>query len=67
MWRKGNTPPLLVGLQASATTLKINLEVTHKIGQALPEDPGIPLLDIYSKDAPTHKKGVSLCSLRPNL
>jgi hypothetical protein len=27
MWRKRNTPPLLVGLETCATTLKINLEV----------------------------------------
>jgi hypothetical protein len=32
MWRKRNTPPLLVGLQTGTTTLEINLEVTHKIG-----------------------------------
>jgi hypothetical protein len=27
MWRKRNTPPLLVGLQAGTTTLEINLGV----------------------------------------
>jgi hypothetical protein len=31
-WRKKNTPPLLVGLQSSTTTLEINLEVPQKIG-----------------------------------
>jgi hypothetical protein len=30
--RKKSTPPLLVGLQAGATTLEINLEVPQKIG-----------------------------------
>jgi hypothetical protein len=34
MWRKRNTPPLLVGLQAGTTTLKINLEVLQKIGNS---------------------------------
>jgi len=27
MWRKRNTPPLLVGLEADTTTLEISLEV----------------------------------------
>ena len=47
MWRKRNTPPLLVGLQNCTTTLEINLEVPQKI--VLPEDPAIPLLGIYLK------------------
>jgi hypothetical protein len=29
---KNNTPPMLVGLQTGTTTLEINLEVPHKIG-----------------------------------
>jgi hypothetical protein len=33
------------------TTLEINLEVPQKIGN-IPEDPAIPLLEIYPKDAP---------------
>jgi hypothetical protein len=32
MWRKRNTPPVLVGLQAGTNTLEINLEVPQKIG-----------------------------------
>ena len=31
LWRKRNTPPLLVGLQACTTTLEVNLEVSQKI------------------------------------
>jgi hypothetical protein len=31
MWRKKNTPPLLVGLQTGTTTLETNLEVPQKI------------------------------------
>ena len=32
MWRKQNTPSLLVGLQAGTTTLEISLLVPQKIG-----------------------------------
>ena len=56
MWRKRNTPPLLVGLQACTTTLEISLAVPQKIDIVLPEDPAIPLLGIYPEDAPTGKK-----------
>jgi hypothetical protein len=48
MWRKRNTPPLLVGLQAGTTTLEISLKV--------PQNPAILLLGIYSKDAPTYNQ-----------
>jgi hypothetical protein len=34
MWRKRNTPPLLVGLQACTTTLEISLAVPQKIGHS---------------------------------
>jgi hypothetical protein len=56
MWRKRNTPPLLVGLQAGTTTLKISLVVLQKLDIVLPEDPAIPILGIYPKDAPTCNK-----------
>ena len=52
MWRKRNTPLLLVGLKAGKTTLEINLEVPQKMEIDLPEDPAIPLLGMYPKDAP---------------
>jgi hypothetical protein len=55
MWRKRNTPPLLVGLQAG-TTLEISLAVPQKIGHSTTEDPAIPLLGIYPEDAPTCNK-----------
>jgi hypothetical protein len=54
MWRKRNTPLLLVGLQAGTTTLEISLAVPQKIG--LPEYPAIPLLGIYPEDVPTCNK-----------
>jgi hypothetical protein len=34
MWRKKNTPPLLVELQTGRTTLEVNLEVPQKIGNS---------------------------------
>jgi hypothetical protein len=34
MWRKGNIPPLLVGLQPGTNTLEINLGVPQKIGHS---------------------------------
>jgi DNA polymerase III psi subunit len=36
MWRKRNTPPLLVGLQACTTTLEISLVFPQK-GQSYPD------------------------------
>jgi hypothetical protein len=56
MWRKRNTPPLLVGLQAGTTTLEISLAVPQKSDIVLPEDPAIPLLGIYQEDVPTCNK-----------
>jgi hypothetical protein len=35
MWRKRNTPPLLVGLQACKTTLDISLAVPQNIGHRI--------------------------------
>jgi hypothetical protein len=55
MWRKRNTPPLLVGLQAYTTTLEISLAV-RKLDIVLPGDPAIPFLGIYPEDVPTGKK-----------
>ena len=55
MWRKRNTPPLLVGLQACITTLEISF-VLRKLDIVLLEDPVIPLLGIYPEDAPTCNK-----------
>jgi hypothetical protein len=52
MWRKKDTPPLLVGLQAGTTSL----ESVRKLDIVLLEDPAIPLLGIYPEDAPTYNK-----------
>jgi hypothetical protein len=56
MWRKRNTPPLVVRLQAGTTTLEISLAVPQKIGHSTIEDLAISLLDIYSEDVPTCNK-----------
>ena len=55
MWRKRNTPPLLVGLQAGTTTLEVRLAV-RKLDIILPDNPDMPLLGIYPEDAPTRNK-----------
>jgi hypothetical protein len=45
-----------VGLQAGTTTLEICLVVLRKSDIVLSEDPAIPLLGLYPKDAPTCNK-----------
>jgi hypothetical protein len=56
MWRKRNTPPLLVGLQAGTTTLKSVWQFLRKLNIVLPEGPAIVLLGIYPEDVPTGNK-----------
>jgi hypothetical protein len=56
IWRKRNTPLLLVGLQAGTTTLEISVAVTQKLDIALPGDPAILLLGICPEDVPTGNK-----------
>jgi hypothetical protein len=53
MWKKRNTNPLLVGIQAGATTLKKNLSLLKNLDIDLPYDPAIPLLGIYPKECNT--------------
>jgi hypothetical protein len=58
MWRKRNTPSLLVGLQTGSSTLEINLlGFIRELEIDLPEDPAIPLLGIYQNDAPLCHRG----------
>jgi hypothetical protein len=47
LWRKRNTPPLLVGLEAGTITLEIWQFLRNQ---------DIGLLGIYPKDAPTSNK-----------
>jgi hypothetical protein len=56
MWRKRNTPSLLVGLQAGTTTVEIILVVPLQVDIVLREYPAIPLLDIHPEDTLTCNK-----------
>jgi hypothetical protein len=62
MWRKRNTPPLVVGLQAGTTTLEVSLAVPQKIGHSSTGRSSKPLLGIYPEDVPTYNKDT--CSTR---
>ena len=42
MWRKGNTPPLLVGVQSCTATLEINMVVPQENGNQSNTGPGNP-------------------------
>jgi hypothetical protein len=53
LWRKRNTPPLLVGLQVVQPLWKSDWWFFRKLDIVLPADPLIPLLDTYPEDAPT--------------
>jgi hypothetical protein len=56
IWRKRNTPPLLVGLLVVQPLWKAVWWFLRKLDIVLLEDPGIPLLGIYPEDAPTCTK-----------
>jgi hypothetical protein len=56
MWRKRNTPPLVVGLQLVQPFWKSPWQFLRKLDIVLPEDPQIPLLGIYPEDVPTCNK-----------
>jgi hypothetical protein len=56
MWRKRNTPQLLVGLKDDTTTQEICWWFLRNLDIVLPEDPAIPLLGIYPENAPTCNK-----------
>jgi hypothetical protein len=56
MWRKRNSPPLLVGLQACTRLWKSLWRFLRKLYILLPEDLTIPLLGIYPEYVPTGKK-----------
>ena len=56
MWRKRNTPPLLVRLQAYTPLWKSVWQFLRKLDIVLLEVPAIPLLGIYPEDVPTGEK-----------
>jgi hypothetical protein len=57
MWRKRNTPPLLVGLRSGTATLEINLEVPQKIGNRSTLRPRYTTLGNIPKRCPTMPQG----------
>jgi hypothetical protein len=64
IWRKRKIPPCLMVLQTGTPTLEINLAVLRKLEIVLLDDPAIPLLGIYPKDAsPYHKDTCSTLSI----
>ena len=50
VWRKGNPPTLLVGMQTSTATLENSVEILKKLELELLYDPAIPLLGIHTKE-----------------
>jgi hypothetical protein len=50
MWGKRSPHALLVGMQASTTTLETIWRLLKKLNIDLPYDPAIPLLGIYPKE-----------------
>jgi hypothetical protein len=53
MWGKKHSCTLLVGMQASSTTLKTIWRLLKNLSIDLPYDPAIPLLGIYLKECDT--------------
>ena len=50
VWRKGNSPTLLVGMQTSTATMENSVEIPKKLQIELPYDPAIPLLGIHTEE-----------------
>ena len=50
LWRKGNPPTLLVGMQTSSATMENSVEIPKKLQIELPYDPAIPLLGIHTEE-----------------
>ena len=56
MWRKRNTPPLLVALQPCTTIMEISLAVPENIGHCTTWRCSNTFLGIYPEAVPTGKK-----------
>jgi hypothetical protein len=56
LWRKRNSPPLLMGLQAGTTTLEISLAVPQKIGHITTGTSSNTSPENYPENAPTCNK-----------
>ena len=53
MWKKGNPPVRLVGMQIGAATMEKRKEIPQKLRLELPYDLEIPLVSIYLKKTKT--------------
>ena len=60
MWGKGNPPPLLEGYKLVQPLWISVWQFLRKLGNSTPQDPAIPLLGIYPKDASSYHK--DMCS-----
>ena len=56
MWSKGNTLPLLMGVQTLTATLEIHMTGSQNIVSRSTTNPAIPFLGIYLKDTLTYYK-----------
>ena len=64
---KENTPPLLWDCKLVQTLWKSMWLVLRKLETFIPDEKALPLLGIYSKDAPPyHKSHALLCLKIPN-
>ena len=67
VWKKGNSPTLLVGIQTGAATMENSTEVPKKLDIELPYDPAIPLQDIYPDKMKSESEVAPLCpTLQPH-
>ena len=51
MWSKGNTPPLVIGVQACIVILEISIVVSQKIGNQPTSHPAITTLGHIPKES----------------
>ena len=49
MWSKGNTHPLMMGMETCSTTLESVWQFLRKLGINIPQDPAIPVLEYTQK------------------
>ena len=61
LWDKVNTPVLLVGMKDGTVPMDVSVAISQKIRNQPAQDPVIPLLGIYSKDAQLYHKDI--CSI----
>ena len=57
-WGKENTPALMVGVLIGRVPLNMNMVIFSKLGNNFPQDPEIPLLRIYPKDAKSYHNDI---------